>query len=280
MPKALFITGNKRSGTSQLVRLLNLHPEIFVSHESDAVLIISRFLKGEPFLSHAADSSVGMEYTLKICGQLLSKQKSAAENFFAIQKKLMETGSPWLPSEPKKDPQWVGDKKPFQYSDPSITDFIRSSFPQAVFIHLVRHPFAVAQSAQKFNKTVNGDFWRGLSLEEMVEEWAKNENNVLELKKSGWAKVMDVRYEDLCKETDKELTRIFNFLGLKVNANILKTAAKTTRYTLKKIPIIPCSQNTLSIMGQYGYTPGQAEKGRAQILLSNLYWKVHKKIYA
>jgi len=35
MTRPLFLVGNKRSGTSQLVRLLNLHPKIFVAHESD-----------------------------------------------------------------------------------------------------------------------------------------------------------------------------------------------------------------------------------------------------
>ena len=37
MTRPLFLVGNKRSGTSHLVRLLNLHPQVFVSHESDIV---------------------------------------------------------------------------------------------------------------------------------------------------------------------------------------------------------------------------------------------------
>ena len=32
-PKPVFFIGNKRSGTSLLVRLMNLHPEVFVTHE-------------------------------------------------------------------------------------------------------------------------------------------------------------------------------------------------------------------------------------------------------
>ena len=33
--KTVFVVGNKRSGTSLLVRLLNAHPGVYVSHESD-----------------------------------------------------------------------------------------------------------------------------------------------------------------------------------------------------------------------------------------------------
>ena len=39
----LFIIGNKRWGTSQLVRMLNLHPLMFVSDESDISWILYQF---------------------------------------------------------------------------------------------------------------------------------------------------------------------------------------------------------------------------------------------
>ena len=47
--RPLFIIGNKRSGTSQLVRILNLHPEIFIAHESDIIWILHQFYRQEPF---------------------------------------------------------------------------------------------------------------------------------------------------------------------------------------------------------------------------------------
>jgi hypothetical protein len=39
-PRPLFIIGSKRSGTSLLVSLLNQHPRVLVTHESDLVWIL------------------------------------------------------------------------------------------------------------------------------------------------------------------------------------------------------------------------------------------------
>ena len=36
----LFIVGNKRSGSTHLMRLLNLHENIFVTNESDIVWVL------------------------------------------------------------------------------------------------------------------------------------------------------------------------------------------------------------------------------------------------
>jgi hypothetical protein len=46
MSYPLFIVGNKRSETSQLVRILNLHPQVFEYHESDISWILYQFYIG------------------------------------------------------------------------------------------------------------------------------------------------------------------------------------------------------------------------------------------
>jgi hypothetical protein len=73
MIRPLFIIGNKRSGTSQLLRVLNLHPRVFVSHESDIAWILYQFHRGQPFRGHAWDSDRGMRLTLEIGGHLLRR---------------------------------------------------------------------------------------------------------------------------------------------------------------------------------------------------------------
>ena len=258
--KVFFITGNKRSGTSQLVRMLNLHPHIFISHESDCVWILYQFHNNRSFTSHPWDSPLGMETTLKTCGSLLDKNKTPKENFFTIQRCVMEQGNPWCPPMKKAGLLWVGDKKPFQYTDPQLIDFILSMFSEAYFIHLVRHPFAVACSVECFNKTDAGDFWKNLTLKEAVQQWAFHEKGVLELKKNKAAKVLDVRYEDFCQNTKKELKRIFNFLDLNTDKKILNMANRNTRCIMRDMPYIPCSDEVRSIMEQYGYKPKGIKK--------------------
>jgi hypothetical protein len=278
MTRAVFITGNKRSGTSQLVRLLNLHPRIFIAHESDAIWILYQFYQNKPFASHRWDSPRGMDITVRQCGHVLTKANSPQENFFALQHCMMTKGNPWLPPMAKKDLLWIGDKKPFQQTDPELLAFTLEIFPDARFIHMVRHPFAVADSSDRFNKTIDGDFWIDRTPEEKVGQWTFHEKAVSELKRSQKAKVIDVRYEDLCKEPARELIRIFTFLDLDIDKDLLKRAQRDTQFVVKNVPTIPCSKETGSMMEQYGYKPEGIKKNRLELLATNTYWKLRRFI--
>ncbi len=278
MAKVLFIIGNKRSGTSHLVRLLNLHPQVFLSHESDIIWILYQFHNRMPYAPYPEDSMRGMQDALKRCGHLLDGSNSPVENFFAFQGHLMETGSSWLPAMKKTCVSWVGDKKPFQYVDPELTGFILDNFHEASFIHLVRHPFSVAASAAAFNKTRDGDFWQGLSLEAMVRKWTENEKKVLQLKKDTRARVIDISYEDLCRDTGRELCRIFRFLDLNVDDTIIKTAVRKTCYTEKNIPDIQSGQETRSIMELYGYGPHGVTKQYLKRMAINVCRRIKKRL--
>jgi len=274
--KTIFITGNKRSGTSQLVKLLNLHPQVFVSQESDVIWILYQFNKNMPFAAHPWDSPRGMNTSLKTCGHLLEKNNGPEQNYFAFQQCLKEKWNSRFPASAKKDILWIGDKKPFQYADPKLTEFIFEMLPDPHFIHLVRHPFAVAASSERFNRTPHGDFWKGLSLEEKVAQWAFHEKNVLELKRTKKAKVIDVRYEDLCRKTEDVMAEIFRFLGLEFDEGITKTARSKTRYIVKNMPSIPCNEETIATMSQYGYRPKGMQKGMLELYFANLIWKLRR----
>jgi len=276
LEKVLFITGNKRSGTSQLVRILNLHPFIFISHESDIIWILYQFHNNKPIIPYSGDSPRGMELTLKQCGHMLDKNKSPAENYFAVQRSIMENGTPWLPAMKKNHLVWIGDKKPFQYSDPQLVSFILTLFPDAYFIHLVRHPFAVADSAERFNQTPDGDFWQNLSLEQAVERWTFHEKGVMDLKQRKGVKVLDVRYEDFCQNTKIELARIFEFLKIELDREIIKTARRQTLYRMRNISRISCKEETQKIMEQYGYKPEGVKKAMVKHLAVNGFWMLRK----
>jgi len=195
---------------------------------------------------------MGMSYTLKKYGHLLDKSKNPRENFFSIQLSLLKEGNIWLLPMEKTDVMWIGDKKPFQYTDPILVDFIQDIFPDSKFIHLVRHPFAVAESAKLFNGN-GGYIWGKMTLEEVVERWTMHEKWVLELKQKYPTCVLDVRYEDLCKDIKSELINIFNFLNVSLRDGLFKEAARIVRHTPKLIPNISCTEETISIMRKYGY---------------------------
>lgn len=274
--KVLFFTGNKRSGTSQLVRLLNLHPHVFVSHESDVIWILYQFHNDIPFASHPWDSQRGMKNTLEACGNVMKRNSSPQENFFALQRCVMETGNAWLAPMQKRELFWIGDKKPFQFTDPLLIDFVLQLFPDAHFIHLVRHPFDVAMSAERFNKTRYGDFWKDLTLEEKVARWAFHEKQVLDLKRSGRARVLDVRYEDLCQHPGSELIRIFSFLNLDIQERLVRKARRNTHSVVRNRPFISHDNDTLDIMQLYGYSPEFIEKNRLSLFFANAAMRIGK----
>jgi hypothetical protein len=254
MIQPLFLIGNKRSGTSHLVRVLNLHPQVFVSHESDISWILYQFHGDQPFRAHAWDSDRGMRSTLEMSGHLLRREASPLQNFLAVQMSVMENGSPWLPAQKKTDLKWVGDKKPTQHGDPELLKFLlQQHFPGAHFLHIVRHPFEVVASSDRFNQTAHGDFWLGLSPAEKMERWTFHEQQVLQLRQALPGRVHSLRYEDFCRKTEKELSGVFRFLQLEPDSHALREAARQTRLWAHAFSAIRCSAEATRIAVIYGY---------------------------
>src|ERR1700752_2035293 len=254
MTRPLFIVGNKRSGTSHFVRLLNLHPQVFVSHESDMVWALYQFAHDQPFETHPWDSDRGLRHTVESCADLFRRDRSPRENFLAIQQRLMLAGTPFLPPQTKGELLWIGDKKPFQHADSQLVAFILEHLPDAHFLHIVRHPFSVALSSDRFNERRGGDFWLGLTLEEKVEQWAFHEQQVLSLRNKLPDRVHSLRYEDLCERTREELSRVFAFLHLSAASDMLEEAVRQTRPPVTHhAPGIECSAEATRIAGGYDY---------------------------
>ncbi|OQY55386.1 MAG: hypothetical protein DRR08_02060 [Candidatus Parabeggiatoa sp. nov. 2] len=82
------MVGNKRSGSTQLMRLMNLHPNIFVSNESDIVWILYRFHNDLDIVPCHYDTPVGMNRTLEKYTDSLSKDKTPLEPVQNLEKLL------------------------------------------------------------------------------------------------------------------------------------------------------------------------------------------------
>src|SRR5690349_3517914 len=85
---------------SHLVRLLNLHPAVFVAHESDVIWILYQMANGLLFHCYPWDGPRGMEATLKQCADLLDCEAVTSrpmttipELFNRILLRVMEQGS-------------------------------------------------------------------------------------------------------------------------------------------------------------------------------------------
>jgi hypothetical protein len=250
-----FMMGNKRAGTSHLVRLLNLHPELYISNESDIIWILFNFHAGRELAPYPWDGLKNMKYALEKAGYLLDKRKTPAENYFNFQLYFMKIGSPWLKPMKKKNLKWIGDKKPAQYADPSLVAFILQQFPESRFIHLTRHPASHADSwYRRWSAQGRPNLGSYESvIRKQIKLWTFHESRVLELKASRRIPILDLRYEDLCVNPGRELKMIYDFLDLQTPLGVLETAQKETRRNLLDINFEAYSEETLSIMQLYGY---------------------------
>lgn len=139
--KILFISGVARSGTSELVSVLNEHPNFLIGSERYFYVIERRELETYHF---------EMERFLNILPEdCHNDSRLLKEGQFLIKKGIL-TGKINV-----EDIKVIGDKYPNLYEH---FDWIFERFPNAVHIYIVRNPFSVAQSFQRRFENIN-DEW-------------------------------------------------------------------------------------------------------------------------
>lgn len=255
MTKAVFIVGNKRSGSTHFMHLLNLHPNIFVSNESDIIWILYRFHHNLEIITYPWDTPVGLNRTLEKYTQLLSKDKTPFENFVTIQTAVMKDGVIGQPPLHKDHLLWIGDQKPFQQIDPDILPFIKANFPGAKFLHLIRHPFPVIRSSKVFVEAKAGELWKGMTEDDILKRWTMHEQWVQLEKTKNDVPMLDVKYEDIVEHTQSAMAKVFDFLEVNYDQELLRESRKITQKQLKLHPRLQCSPETQAIMAQYDYLP-------------------------
>lgn len=223
--RRLFFVGNKRSGTSLVVELLNLHPQVFVTHESDVMWILYQSRRGLPerYRCYPHDAPRGMEATLAACRPMLESRLGGAidraaliEAFHEVQLHLMRNRTRLQPTYDKPDLAWIGDKKPVQHADPEIRSFCRELFPNARYLHLVRHPGSVVSSMQRaaamWEDAHTPPYWReGASA--ILERWAIHEEWVDHAREHAGAAIHTLRFEDLLHDPVERMAEVLDFLG-------------------------------------------------------------------
>ena len=238
--RVLAFVGNKRSGTSLLVRMLNQHPDIYVSHESGILWLLNHLSKGgTSFPSYKRDLDPNsIKHTWKYYGKLINPALPPHVNYLTVQIALMMHGTPWL-GPMRKDPRIVGDKIPNRQLD--IMSWTTENFEDVVFLHCVRHPLDWAESAKRFRHKLR----YGGNRAEMLKTWVEYENRV---RTCGY-EVTTVRYEDLCEYPQNTMSWVYESVGvdpIKVDAKKVKLKA----YKKRKGKV---TSDVAELMERYGY---------------------------
>ena len=182
MQPSIFIVGTQRSGTTLLCRMLTAHPHIFIKNEvTDSSKIFSRDKSKQDIIN---------DINIEI-------QNSYHENLETFLKNI--------------------DKKIFGLKDPRLTyclDNLVNHFPDARILFIIRDGRAVANSYIKTKWGSATNIYHGAVL------WKREVGLHREFIQKNLQKCHMVRYEDLVKNTEKELIDICSFIGQPYSENM------------------------------------------------------------
>jgi hypothetical protein len=230
--KPLFFVGNVRSGTSLMVRLLNKHPNIYVSHESDICWILYQYYTHGKLKEKSFGRQKALKYTMKHYKKYIDTSKPVREVYEKIQTKLMKNGSLWLPSMKKRNLVYIGDKTPNNFVvNREYVEFVKEHFPDALYIHLVRHPKDFVASIKNRPRA-----WRvfGKTDSKRLKWWVRAEKQVKRLKKE--LNIMTITYHQLGKNTRRTMKTVFKELDLPFKGSIKNQFVKRHHYKMKLTP--------------------------------------------
>ncbi len=204
----LFIIGMKRSGTSMMVNILNMHPDICITMESDIVWIVYQLkvlkLNINSLERYYLDGERGMKKTMDQCEEIISNHSNYSVSCF-IKNCVEKIGL-------KNNNLIVGDKKPIQGSDLELFDFIESNLKNIIYIHMWRDKKNVIRSWLDLTKR-NSPFWLGHS-NKIASLYNKVQNDCKYVREHTKGKYIKINYNNICKNPKKELTKLFKFLDL------------------------------------------------------------------
>jgi len=235
--RPLFLMGNKRSGTSLLVRLLNAHPQVFVTREADVIWILYQLQHGnaDTLARYEWDGSVGLQATLEasrgMFGDKVAGRAEIRSLFTAVQEHLLTRERQSRGKATKRELLWLGDKKPVQHCDPEIRAFLRENFPDAKYLHIIRHPTAVVGSmsevATRWSSGVP-PYWHG-SPREILDRWTIHEEWVLDAKQVDLMPVHSLKLEDLALAPADTFRGVLEFLGLESSPHMEEVLKQNVR---------------------------------------------------
>lgn len=210
-----FILGAQRSGTTMLRLMLNSHPRLAVPHESKFILAFYPKLREYPNLHDgktvgrllddiAAHSAVRAGKLMVDRDRVLA---NSIETFADLVDAIMSAKAASMGKE-----RW-GDKTP--YYTPDI-DVLWEIFPKAQIIHLVRDGRDVAVSQRSIE-------WLGNSMPRLAADWRWKATICHKVGSvRGSDHFLEVKYEDLVRDTETTLRRICAFLDEEYVSQMLR----------------------------------------------------------
>ncbi|MCF7487641.1 sulfotransferase [Vibrio sp. A2-1] len=219
----VFIIGNPRSGTSMFRMMLNSHQNMIVPPECGFAHWLSSKYSGldnynhivyENFASDVFNSKKFETWSISKEDLLSVIRTNQPKDFESLVKSVYLSYI-----EAEADIKVVGDKNNY-YID--HLPEIKSLFPSARFIHLVRDGRDVACSYKALDKLDNDSIYKpklSANISDIAQEWNSNNSKILQ---SLQGDMISIRYEDLIESPTVELKKVCKYLGVEFDGKMLE----------------------------------------------------------
>lgn len=207
----LFVTGCARSGTTEIVNVLNRHPAIAVGMERFKFLIRDRFGEFRQALFEPANF-----LKTEAADTNILPRSPAFKNHYAMLNSKFDTGRV----------RFVGDKLPFLFRHYEAIEN-RFSSPRWIIMH--RSPHAVAASYCRRARNPADKGWTEERDHRLaVRHWVEAYRLMQSMLKEFSDRVHVCEYERFYSGDEDSLAQIFNFLELSVSSEVETYFRKTT----------------------------------------------------
>ncbi|MCI0549732.1 MAG: sulfotransferase [Anaerolineae bacterium] len=242
-----FIFGHARSGTTLLMRLIRLHPEVHCNYQA-------HFFTRQPLLKSFVDSSEAEEWLRRKSNRWNQGRDLSPLVLRAIADFVMERDAV------KEGKHIVGDKSPSSTIHGQAVRDMHTIYPDAKLVYIVRDGRDVLVS-ERFRNFVEESKFLTSEDKRIIEDLRKDHSQFMNGTRSifteafirrvtkGWVTNLQemegegkrlfgenyfaLRYEDLLENPFEELTRLWKFLGVK---KIDKSLAKQIKAEMESNP--------------------------------------------
>ncbi len=209
-----FIGGAMKSGTTWLQLMLDAHPAVACKGESHLANHLSRLLTG----SLAKHNQLLADKNATIFRELSGFPLYGGADLAYLTAAALLLG---LAKDERDGLAAIGEKTPDNIRH---LEMLRTIFPRAKFIHLVRDGRDCAVSGWFHNQRSSPEWIRGnfptlgSYVDLVAREWAKDLAAAGEFADRNPEACLTLRYEDLVAETEGQLERVLDFLGVGADA--------------------------------------------------------------